>query len=63
MSNEKLLELLKFTVNEKANIASSMMDNVESNSTRSHFYHGQYSAFSELYSMLLSIERTTNEED
>jgi len=53
-----LIELLKFSVNEKADKATRMMLNAPNEDRRS-FYHGQYLAFSEVYTMLQAIERTS----
>lgn len=56
MSKEeiKLLELIKFHVNDKANDATKMMN--DSVGDRRHFYHGKYMAFNELYSLLINIK-------
>ena len=51
-NNIDLLELLMFIVNDKANQATSLMYQQKSNSLRSHFYHGEYMAFCEVYTML-----------
>jgi len=54
---KKLIELLKFHTNDKAKEALLLKDSsVGKQSDR--FYHGQYCAFNEIYSMLINIERT-----
>jgi hypothetical protein len=55
---QQLLELLKFGVNEKAKIASAMMQQQKPNTSKKYFYSGTFQAFSEIYSMLEGIERT-----
>ena len=45
----------------KANTASSLMN--QKAGDKKHFYHGQYMAFTEMYSMLEAIERIENNGD
>ena len=54
---KKLIELLKFHANDKANRSLKLKDSSEGKQ-ESEFYHGQYLAFNEIYSMLINIERT-----
>ena len=54
---KKLIELLEFSVNEKANKATSMMQSAKT-SGKVDFYNGQHLAFSEVYTMLQNIKRT-----
>jgi hypothetical protein len=53
----KLIELLEFHVNDKAKDASKMM-NQKKLKHEIRFYHGQYTAFNEIYSMLQNLKRT-----
>ncbi len=57
-----LLELIKVHVNEKANNATAnkiRLEKVHSDiEFTPEFWQGQYQAFTEVYSMLLNIERT-----
>jgi hypothetical protein len=55
METEKLIDVLLFTVNEKANKANKMMYSTLSE-PRKHFYHGQYMAFCEIYSLLNNMK-------
>lgn len=57
MTTEKLLKVLLFAVNEKANQAVALMNQHPKGSDKRHFYHGQYMAFNELYS-LMSNQKT-----
>ena len=56
----KLIDLLKFHVNEKANNATTKKIRCcdENKTNRANFYQGQYMAFNEIYSMLLNLEKT-----
>lgn len=49
-------DLLLFHANEKACIASKMMHAQQPDSLKSHFYHGQFMAFNEIYSMITNIK-------
>lgn len=51
-SNKELLEQLMFTVNEKAKQATSLKAQHPPGNSKSHFYHGQYLAYSEIYTLL-----------
>lgn len=53
----KIIDLIEYYVNEKAKIASKMM-NQKSIKHEIRFYHGQYMAFNEIYSLLQNIKRT-----
>jgi len=55
MEAKKLLESIKFHINEKANQATSMKNSSKS-MEHQIFYHGQYMAFNEVYSMLNNIK-------
>lgn len=61
MSEEtkKLITLLKFTINEKANNATAQkqISIDENKSNRANYFQGQYMAFNEVYSLLINIER------
>jgi len=57
-TTKELIDLLKFTVNEKAKTATTL----KNTTAFSEFHRGQYMAFNEIYSMLLSIERTELDE-
>jgi hypothetical protein len=55
---KKLLELLEFSVNEKAKMASSMMNAERPDTPKKNYYHGRFAAFSEVYTMIQNIKRT-----
>lgn len=57
---KKLLELLEFSVNEKANEATAQKRICadERKTLRANFWQGQYMAFNEIYSMIQNIKRT-----
>jgi len=59
---KKIIDLLEFYVNDKAKTASTMM-NSKSIKHEIKFYHGQYMAFNEIYSMIqnLKIKNNSNE--
>jgi hypothetical protein len=52
---KELLELLKQTVNEKANGATKLMYQ-QTKKDKMSFWHGQYMAFNEMYSLLCNLE-------
>ena len=51
MSNKQLLIMLMFTINEKAKQATALMERHKGTS-KAHFYHGNYMAHNEDYSLL-----------
>lgn len=57
---KKLLELLEFSVNEKANNATAQKQQCtdENKSLRANFFQGQFIAFSEVYTMIQNLKRT-----
>jgi hypothetical protein len=57
ISDEKLIDLLLFHVNDKANHATTQKQ-VATEDNR-QYWQGQYMAFAEMYSMLSNIKRTT----
>lgn len=57
IEQRKIIDLLEFHINEKAKIASKMM-NQKSIKHEIRFYHGQYMAFNEMYSLLQNLKRT-----
>jgi hypothetical protein len=54
---QKIIDLIEFHVNDKAKTACKMM-NQKSIKHEIRFYHGQYMAFNEIYSLLQNIKRT-----
>lgn len=54
---KKIIDLIEFYVNDKAKTASTMM-NSKKQKHEIRFYHGQYMAFNEIYSMIQNIKRT-----
>lgn len=57
MEDKKLIDLIMFHVNEKANTASGQMRKDYKEDTK-NFHRGQYMAFNEVYSMLTNIKKT-----
>ncbi len=55
MDSNSLIELLKFHLNDKAMSAIKLMEQKTLLHERK-FYHGQYMAFNEIYSMLQNIQ-------
>lgn len=55
-TQKKIINLLKFTINEKAvNASKQMRDYVNENKDKYNFSKGQYMAFSEVYLLLNNI--------
>lgn len=55
-TSKELLELLKHTVNEKANEATKIKQTQPTPALK-YFWQGQYMAFNEMYSLLCSLEK------
>lgn len=55
--DEKTIELLKFTVNEKANNATRMRHKRNYDEEYDNFWKGQYMAFNEVYSLLCNLNK------
>jgi hypothetical protein len=53
---KEMIEFLKFHANDKANMATKMINQQIPDSKKAHFYHGQYMAFNEMYSLLTNSE-------
>ena len=54
---KKLIELIEFHVNDKANHAAKMEADIIQQE-KAEFWQGQYQAFNEIYSLLQNIKRT-----
>lgn len=56
--DDKQLDALKFSVNEKTKTASALMNQYRDdyNKDKYNFYYGQYLAYTEIYSMLNNIQ-------
>jgi hypothetical protein len=55
MNNETLIDLLLFSANEKANQATKLM-NEQTMPEKKSFWHGNYMAFNEMYSLLSNLK-------
>lgn len=58
--DDRELDALMFAVNEKANMASSLMQRCN---TKHLFYKGQFMAYSEIYTMLKQTKERNNHEN
>ena len=55
-TSKELLDLLLFTANEKANGATKLMYQ-QTKKDKIAFWHGEYMAFNEMYSLLYNLEK------
>jgi hypothetical protein len=62
MDSNTLIELLEFHLNDKAISAIKIMEQKTLLHERK-FYHGQYMAFNEIYSMLQNIKGSDREKE
>jgi hypothetical protein len=54
--DEKIIDSIKFAINEKADMASKLMNLYRgTDSAKFEFYRGQYLAYCEMYSMLTNV--------
>jgi hypothetical protein len=53
--DEKIIDSMKFAVNEKAERSLKLMNQYRNDNDKFEFYHGQYLAFSEIYTMLSNV--------
>ncbi len=55
MNEKSLMDLLLFSANEKANQATKLM-NKQTTFEKKSFWHGNYMAFNEMYSLLSNLK-------